>query len=247
MSMMRLVCVLPLAALTFGCGGAERKSAPADGLARGARPESAAARPSNRVEGRRTVIFVGTSLTAGLGLEPEQAFPALIQARVDSAGLPFRTVNAGNSGETAAGARRRVETWLIRQPFDVMVLETGSNDMLRGQPVDSTRMAIQAIIDTVRAAHPHARIVLAGMMALPNLGRGYGERFRGMYPELARKNHLVLIPFLLDGVGGRPELNQPDGLHPNEQGERIVAANVWRVLEPVLRQESASASAPPAR
>jgi acyl-CoA thioesterase-1 len=242
-----MVCVAALAALTFGCGGAERKSAaPGDAPADAAPADSAAARPGGGVAGRGTVLFVGTSLTAGLGLEPDQAFPALIQAKVDSAGLPFRTVNAGNSGETAAGARRRVETWLIRQPFDVLVLETGSNDMLRGQPVDSTRMAIQAIIDTVRAVRPSARIVLAGMMALPNLGRRYGEQFRAMYPELARKNQLTLIPFLLDSVGGRPELNQQDGLHPNEDGERIVARNVWRVLEPVLRQEAAAPAAPAA-
>jgi acyl-CoA thioesterase-1 len=237
----RLVCVLPLAALTIGCGGSERKSAAPGATADAAPAAPASSRPPASAAPRKTVIFVGTSLTAGLGLDPDQAFPALVQAKIDSAGLPFHVVNAGNSGETAAGARRRVETWLIRQPFDVMVLETGSNDMLRGQPVDSTRAEIQAIIDTVRAAHPGVRVVLTGMMALPNLGRRYGEQFRGMYPELARKNHLVLVPFLLDSVGGRPELNQPDGLHPDEEGERIVARNVWRVLQPVLAQESAPA------
>lgn len=242
------VCVAALAALTFGCGAPERKSGAADSALAGARPgEAAASRPPKDTPPRKTVLFVGTSLTAGLGLDPEQAFPALIQAKIDSAGLPFRAVNAGYSGETAAGARRRVETWLIRQPFDVFVLETGSNDMLRGLPVDSTRATIQAIIDTVRAVRPNARIVLAGMMALPNLGKRYGERFAAMYPELARKNQITLIPFLLDSVGGRPELNQQDGMHPNETGEKIVARTVWRTLEPVLRDEAgASAAAPKA-
>ena len=240
------VCVAALAALTFGCGGQERKSSSADGASGDSSPaKTAASRPSKQTGPRKTVLFVGTSLTAGLGLDPEQAYPALIQAKIDSAGLPFRTVNAGYSGETAAGARRRVETWLIRQPFDVFVLETGSNDMLRGLPVDSTRAAIQASIDTVRAARPHARIVLAGMMALPNLGKRYGERFAAMYPELARKNQLTLIPFLLDSVGGRPELNQQDGMHPNETGEKIVARTVWRVLEPVLREEAPAPAAAP--
>ncbi|MDB4949798.1 MAG: arylesterase [Gemmatimonadetes bacterium] len=239
--------LLLIPALMIGCGRAESKSAGASaspGSARGQASTEAAA-PKGADGPRRTVLFIGTSLTAGLGLEPEQAFPALIQARIDSAGLPFTAVNAGLSGETAAGARRRVESWLIRQPFDVVVLETGSNDMLRGQPVDSTRAAIQAIVDTLRAVRPHAPIVLAGMMALPNLGRRYGEQFRAMYAGLARKDSLVLIPFLLDGVGGDPALNQPDGMHPNETGERIVAANVWRTLEPVLRAEAARpASAP---
>jgi len=243
--MSRLRSVIPsvavLAALTIGCRAAERKPAAPEYAADSAAHADSLRRQQAADAGKRTVLFVGTSLTAGLGLDPDDAFPALIQAKIDSAGLPFRTVNAGNSGETAAGARRRVESWLIRQPFDVLVLETGSNDMLRGQSVDSTRAAIQAIVDTVRAAHPDARIVLAGMYALPNLGAAYGRRFAAMYPELAEKNRLVLIPFLLDGVGGHPELNQPDGMHPNETGERRVAENVWKTLEPVLRERAAAA------
>ncbi len=180
-----------------------------------------------------TVLFVGTSLTAGLGLDPDSAYPALIQRKIDSAGLPFRVVNAGVSGETSAGALRRMD-WLLRQPFDVMVLETGANDGLRGTPVDETRDNIQAIIDTVRRLRPGARLVLVQMEALPNLGPRYTRAFHETFPLLAERNHLTLIPFLLDSVAGHPALNQGDGMHPNDAGERIVAANVWKGLRPVL-------------
>jgi acyl-CoA thioesterase-1 len=189
---------------------------------------------------RPTVLFLGTSLTAGLGLSPEEAYPALVQAKVDSAGLPFRVINAGVSGETSAGALRRVD-WLLKQPFDVLVLETGANDMLRGFDVDTTRANIQALVDKVRADRPNARIVLTGMLAMPNLGRSYGARFQQMYPDLAKKNHLAFIPFLLQDVAGVQGLNQADGMHPTAAGDRIVAGTVWKVLEPVLREEAKAA------
>lgn len=185
-----------------------------------------------------TVLFLGTSLTAGFGLSEEQAYPALIQAKVDSAGLPFRVVNAGVSGETSAGALSRID-WLLRQPFDVLVVETGANDMLRGVDPRVVHRNVQAIIDRARAARPDARIVLLGMLASPNLGAEYGEEFRSLYPELASENGLPLVPFLLEGVGGVPSLNLPDGVHPNARGQRIVAETVWRTLEPVLRSEAA--------
>lgn len=183
--------------------------------------------------GRATVLFVGTSLTAGLGVSPGEAYPALIQQKIDSAGLPYRVVNAGVSGETSAGALRRID-WLLRQPFDLLVLETGANDMLRGTDLDSTRANIQAIIDRVRAERPEVRIILAGMLAPPNLGRPYTEHFRRIYPELAERNQVPLIPFLLEDVGGVTSLNLADGLHPNPDGHRVMAATVWRVLEPEL-------------
>ncbi|CAN5711671.1 arylesterase [soil metagenome] len=182
------------------------------------------------------VLFLGTSLTAGYGLEPEQAYPALIQARIDSAGLPFRVINAGVSGETSAGALARTD-WLLRQPFDVLVLETGANDMLRGAELDSVRSNIQAIVDKVRAARPETRIVLVGMMAPPNYGQEYTQRFRGIFAEIAERNDLPLVPFLLEGVGGEARYNLPDGIHPNAEGQRRVAATVWETLEPVLRTE----------
>jgi acyl-CoA thioesterase-1 len=191
------------------------------------------------------VLFVGTSLTAGPGIEPEETYPARIQEKMDSAGLRFRAVNAGVSGETAAGARRRLD-WLMRQPFDVLVLETGSNDMLRGAAPSATGATIQAIIDRVRRDRPDVPIVLAGMMAVPNLGEEYGRAFRQMYVDLAERNRLTLVPFLLEGVGGIPTLNLPDGIHPNAEGHRRVAATVWRTLEPVLREEAAKPARAPA-
>jgi acyl-CoA thioesterase I len=183
-----------------------------------------------------TVLFVGTSLTAGYQLPEDEAFPARVQEKIDSAGLDFRVINAGVSGETSAGALRRL-SWLLRQPFDVFVLETGANDMLRGTDLDSLRANIQTIVDRVRTERPAAEIVLVGMMAPPNLGAEYAERFREVYVELARENELPLVPFLLDGVGGVREMNLADGIHPNAEGQRRVAENVWPVLEPVLRAQ----------
>jgi acyl-CoA thioesterase-1 len=181
-----------------------------------------------------TVVFLGTSLTAGLGLDPELAYPALVQAKIDSAGLRYRVVNAGVSGETSAGALRRID-WLLRDPPAVLVIETGANDALRGQNPDSIRGNIQAIIDRARAITPAPSVVLVGMEALPNYGPAYARRFREIYPDLARRNRIPLIPFLLAGVAGVDSLNQPDGLHPTAAGQRMVAETVWKALEPVLR------------
>lgn len=187
-------------------------------------------------------MFLGTSLTDGYGLEREDAYPALIQQKIDSAGLPWEVVNAGLSGEKSAGALQRVRSWLIRQPFDVLVIETGANDMLTGADLDTMRVNIQGIIDTVRAARPRATIVLAGMLAAPNLGPRYVEQFNTTYPELARENGLTFIPFLLEGVAAQPDLNLADGIHPNERGHQRVAANVWKTLAPVLRQPAGAAA-----
>ena len=215
----------------IGCDAGERNAASRpERTDSAAAPEKAAAAP--------TILMLGTSLTAGLGLQPEDAYPALIQQRIDSVGLPFRVVNAGVSGETSAGALRRLD-WLMRQEFDVLLLETGANDMLRGMDLDTTRTNLQAIVDRVHAERPQAEVVVAGMLAPPNLGRDYADRFARIYVELADENDLVLVPFLLDGVGGEPEMNQSDGIHPNEVGAARVAENVWTVLEPVLRERAA--------
>ena len=189
------------------------------------------------------MVFLGTSLTAGLGLEPEQAFPALIRQKIDSAGLALRVVNAGVSGETSAGARRRVD-WLLREPVAVLVLETGANDGLRGLPPDSLRANIQAVFDRAKTISPPPRLILVGMRVPPNYGRAYTERFHAVYPELARKNGAELVPFLLEGVGGVPGLNQPDGIHPTAEGQRVMAETVWKVLEPVLREAEKAERAP---
>ena len=182
-------------------------------------------------------MFVGTSLTAGLGVEPDQAYPALIQQKIDSAGLNYRVVNAGVSGETSAGALRRVD-WLLREPVAILVLETGANDGLRGQDPDSIRANVQAVIDRVHETQPQARVVLVGMNSMPNLGRAYSSRFEGVFPALARANELPIVPALLAGVGGVDSLNQPDGIHPTPEGHRRLAANVWQTLLPLLTPSS---------
>ena len=186
-------------------------------------------------EGTRTLVFFGDSLTAGYGLDDpaREAYPAVIQARIDAAHLPWRVVNAGLSGETTAGGLRRVD-WVLRQPVDLFVLALGANDGLRGIEPALSGANLQRIIDHVRLAHPDARIVLAGMQLPPSMGGEYTAEFAAMYPALAKKNHLTLIPFLLDGVGGHPELNQPDGVHPTAAGAARVAENVWAVLRPLL-------------
>ncbi|HKI43695.1 MAG TPA: arylesterase [Balneolales bacterium] len=184
-----------------------------------------------------TVLFLGDSITAGLGVGENNAYPAIIQHKVDSLGWNVDVINAGLSGETSAGGLRRVN-WLIRQwrRIDVMVLELGANDGLRGIDPKSTKKNLQEIIDTVKAKNPGVRIILAGMQVPPNLGQQYTTEFKDIYPELAKTDHTLLIPFLLQGVGGVPSLNQGDGIHPNIKGHKIVAQNVWEVLKPVLEE-----------
>ncbi len=186
-----------------------------------------------------TIVFLGNSLTAGYGLTLDEAYPALIQQKLDSAGYRYRVVNAGVSGETSAGGLRRID-WLLRQPITVLVLALGANDALRGHDLDNTRANLQAILDRTRAAYPDVSIVIAGMQAPPNLGSDYTDRFRTMFIDLARENDAALIPFLLEGVAAVPELNQPDGIHPTAEGQKILAENVWRTLEPVLRERTAA-------
>ncbi len=182
----------------------------------------------------RVILFLGDSLTAGYGVSAELAFPSLIQKRIDSKGWNFKVVNAGQSGDTTAGGLRRIE-WLIRQPVDVLVLELGANDGLRGVPVEVTRDNLQAIIDKARKKIPDIKLVIAGMVMPPNLGRDYAIAFKSMFRDLAAKNKSALIPFLLEGVGGIPRLNQADGIHPTAEGHKVIAANVWKALEPVLK------------
>jgi acyl-CoA thioesterase I len=180
------------------------------------------------------ILCLGTSLTAGYGLpDPDLAYPALLQQKIDTAGFRYRVVNAGVSGETSAGARRRMD-WLLREPVSVLIVETGANDGLRGQDPGATRANIQAIFDRARRQAPPPRIVLAGMRALPNLGADYTRHFAALYPELARANQVALVPFLLEGVAGIPALNQADGIHPTADGQKIVADGVWKVLRPLL-------------
>jgi acyl-CoA thioesterase-1 len=179
------------------------------------------------------IVFFGNSLTAGYGLDPSEAFPAVIQEKIDSLKLPYKVVNAGLSGETTAGGKGRID-WLLQQPLDVFVLELGGNDGLRGIPVSETGKNLQDIIDRVKARYPQAKILLAGMQVPPNMGSKYAGEFRSVFRSLADKNKIPLVPFLLEGVGGIPELNQPDGIHPTARGHQIVANNVWEVLKGML-------------
>lgn len=181
------------------------------------------------------VLFFGTSLTAGYGLDPSLAFPNIIQKKSEGTSTPIVAINAGLSGETSAGAVRRID-WALKSPVDVVVLETGGNDALRALDPDSLEGNLSAAVDRIRALQPRARILLVVMEAPPNLGPQYTARFRKAYTNVAAREKLTLVPFLLDNVAGKPELNQSDGVHPNEKGEPIVADNVWKVLQPVVRE-----------
>ena len=185
------------------------------------------------------IVFLGDSLAAGLGVDPEEAFPALIQKKIEAAGWNDAVVNAGVSGDTSADGLGRID-WLLKQRIDVLVLELGGNDGLRGLPVSATQTNLQAIIDRVKQKYPQAQIIVAGMQMPPNMGGDYTSAFRKLYPDLTATNHAALIPFLLAGVGGKPELNQPDHIHPNVEGHKIVADNVWNVLQPLLQQMRSS-------
>ncbi|RAU83223.1 arylesterase [Pontibacter arcticus] len=183
----------------------------------------------------KTIVFFGNSLTAGLGLEPDQAFPALIQQRLDSLNLPYNVVNAGVSGETSAGGKSRIY-WLLKQPIDVFVLELGANDGLRGIDPASTYLNLGEIVDKVRAKNPDVKILLAGMQLPPSMGQKYTTAFKNVFTRLSEEKDLILIPFLLEGVGGVPKLNQKDGIHPTEEGQKILANNVWEHLEEVVSE-----------
>ena len=190
----------------------------------------------NESDDSRVIVFFGNSLTAGYGLEPEEAFPAIIQTYLDSLGYNYKVVNAGVSGETTASGNSRVD-WILKQSLDVFVLELGGNDGLRGIDPAETKINLQSIIDKVKSAKPEATIVLAGMQVPPNMGAEYSDEIKNLYPELAEKNNLPLIEFLLEGVGGDPELNLPDGIHPTAEGHQIVADNVWTTLKDNIKNK----------
>jgi acyl-CoA thioesterase-1 len=183
---------------------------------------------------RKNIVFFGNSLTAAYQLSPEQGFTAIVQRKIDSLGLPYACVNAGLSGETTADGVHRLE-WVLEQPVDIFVLELGGNDALRGLPVAESKKNLATMLDLVKAKYPDCQLVVAGMLAPPNLGAAYTNAFRDMYPDVAKSKGATLIPFLLEGVGGDPSLNLPDGIHPNVEGHKIVAETVWRYLKPLLK------------
>ncbi|MBT8307330.1 MAG: arylesterase [Maribacter sp.] len=182
---------------------------------------------------KKVILFFGNSLTAGMGLDLDEAFPAIIQKKIDSLQLNYEIINAGLSGETTASGKNRLN-WVLKQKVDIFVLELGANDGLRGIPLEETYKNLQAIIDAVHGKNPKTKIILAGMQIPPNMGADYTAEFREIFPDLAKRNNLHLIPFLLDGVAGNPELNQDDGIHPTVEGQQIVANNVWIILKEIV-------------
>ena len=196
-------------------------------------PEEEAA-PTRDTSQRKRILFFGNSLTAGYGLEnPDEAFPSLIQQKIDALDLPYSCVNAGLSGETSAGGKDRID-WILREPVDIFVLELGANDGLRGIEPETTRANLKEIVQKVKAAYPDADLVLAGMMVPPSMGQQYFDQFAAIFPQLAQEMDMVLVPFLLDKVAGVEDLNQSDGVHPTKQGQIIMAETIWEHLEPLL-------------
>lgn len=182
----------------------------------------------------KTILFFGDSITAGYGLETtDDAYPAVVQQKIDSLDLNYTVVNSGVSGETSAGGRSRID-WILNQDIEIFLLELGANDGLRGVPLSETRNNLQAIITAVKQKDPSTKIILAGMELPPNMGQDYTSGFRTMYAELAKKNDVVFIPFILKDVGGIAELNQSDGIHPTVKGHKIIANTVWEYLKPLL-------------
>lgn len=224
MSRLYGVTLVLVATVILGCGG--EKPAPSHAAVADVAARAGADRPS--------IVVLGTSLTAGYGLDREEAYPALIQRKIDSAGFDYRVVNAGVSGETSAGAVRRID-WIFREPVALLVIETGANDGLRGQDPMELKANLEAMIERAGRQSPPPTVLILGMEAPPNLGRAYTRRFRAVYRDVAREYHAKLVPFLLDGVAGIDSLNQADGIHPTARGQAIMAEIVWRALEPMLQ------------
>ena len=185
---------------------------------------------------RQTIVVLGDSIAAGSGVDLAEAFPSVLQKRIDEKQLPYEVVNAGVSGDTTAGGLRRMP-WLLKRRVDVLVIELGGNDGLRGLAPEDTRTNLEKIIALAREKYPDVKIILAGMQMPANMGEDYTKKFSALFVEVAKEKNTALIPFVLAGVGGKAELNQPDRIHPNPEGHKIVAQNVWAVLEPVLRDK----------
>lgn len=222
-----LLKVFALTALLFSCKSENKETSSEKTTTTAAETKASPAK-------RKSIVFFGNSLTAAYGLDdPQQGFVGLIQKKIDSLKLNYKVINAGVSGETTSGGNSRID-WLLKQPLDVFILELGGNDGLRGIPVSETKKNLQAILDKVRAKYPDAKLVLAGMQIPPNLGQKYASDFKAVYADIAKKNNITLIPFLLEGVGGEAKLNLPDGIHPTAEGHKILAENVWVIIGDLL-------------
>ncbi|GAB2496737.1 arylesterase [Algoriphagus taiwanensis] len=220
-SVLPFLLFLSTSLVLFSCGGNTSETQTAEQV------ETSAEIPEEKDQ---VILFFGNSLTAGYGIDPEDAFPGLVQARIDSLGKNYKVINGGLSGETTAGGLSRLDWFLEEEPY-IFVLELGGNDGLRGIQLSETKKNLLAIIDKVRSKYPDTKIILAGMQIPPNMGQEYTDEFMKIYPAVAQEKNVTLIPFLLEGVAGNPELNLPDGIHPTEEGHQIVFGTVWPFIE----------------
>jgi len=219
------ILILWIGLAIFGCNSSPKKEQPKRDLTEDA--------SDTAISNKKNIVFFGNSITAGYQLDLSEAFPALIQQRLDSLHLPYRTVNAGLSGETTASGDSRVN-WVLKNGVHIFILELGANDGLRGISTKETRKNLQNIIDKVKTKYPDCKIIIAGMRIPPNMGQDYTQDFKTIFPDIAVANDALLIPFLLEGVAGNPDLNLEDGIHPTPDGHKILLENVWKVLEPLL-------------
>lgn len=222
-----------LTATITGCANGAKEDAGSDKKSAAPIADTSTGHTEAAPAKQQNILFFGTSLTAGYGLNPAEAYPALIQKKIDSLDLPYKVINGGLSGETSAAGKNRID-WLLKQPIDVFVLELGSNDGLRGLSVKQTSANLQAVIEKVKKKYPAAKLVMIGMQMPPNMGAKYTSDFRNMFSVLATKNGMAYVPFLLEGVGGISKLNQEDGIHPTAEGQKILANNVWKILQAQL-------------
>jgi len=225
----KIVWLVAMLWFLAGCGDGSSKEKKQDGA------EVSTLKSDSVTIVKKYIVFFGNSLTAGFGLDPSEAFPALIQNRLDSIGLLYTVVNAGLSGETTASGVNRVDWVISQQRVDVFVLELGGNDGLRGIPVEETQKNLLAIIEKVHTKHPNAEIILAGMMVPPNMGPAYSKDFQAVFPAVAKEANVKLIPFILENVGGEKELNLEDGIHPTPEGHKLVMENIWAVLKEIVQ------------
>ncbi|MFK8007728.1 MAG: arylesterase [Saprospiraceae bacterium] len=216
-----------------GCG--ETTNSDTGNKAKSETEKMAKSTPAKTEKKKKQILFFGDSLTAGYGLDdPSESYVGVIQEKIDSLGLEYQTVNAGVSGETSSGGNDRIDWILEQNKIDVFILELGANDGLRGIKTEETTKNLQSIFDKVKAKFPEAKLVVAGMLAPPNMGNDFTQKFASIFSKLSKNNNAAFVPFLLDGVGGIPELNQRDGIHPTTKGHKILAENVWKELKNIL-------------
>ncbi len=225
------ILILTSFVLLISCGDKPTKEAQVISSSTDSKEETM--NTANKSSEKKNILFFGDSLTAGYQLSEEQAFPFLIQQKIDSLGLKYNCINAGLSGETTAGGLNRID-WVLKQPVDIFLLELGANDVLRGLDLDQTEKNLNGIIEKVNAKYPEAEIIIVGMQAPPNMGSDYINKFNKIFPKLSQQHEAGLVKFLLEGVAGNPALNLQDNIHPNVEGHKILTETVWSELKKFL-------------